>query len=67
MGLKAEMGISLEALRRAMHGFGLLGSTEVVLLKDISVYRAEKISFSCLCFDIGLHRSWKAATGGHWA
>ena len=42
------------ALRRAMHGFVLMGSTGVVLLKDISVYRAETISFSCLCFDIGL-------------
>ena len=50
-----------------MHGVVLEGSRGVVLLKDISVYRAETISFSCLCFDIGLQRSWKAATGGHWA
>ena len=57
-----------------MHGLVLVGSTGVVLLKDISVHRAETISFSCLCFDIGLQKTvegyhrrplgLKAAQGG---
>ena len=37
-----------------MQGGGLVGSRGAVLLKDISVYRAETISSSCLCVDIGL-------------
>ena len=45
-----------------MHGVVLEGSRGVVLLKDISVYRAETISSSCLCFDIGLQ---KVLEGGH--
>ena len=39
-----------------MHGVVLEGSRGVVLLKDISVYRAETISSSCRCFDIGLQK-----------